>query len=153
MRRFGFGLQSLDDLLLLRRFVPPRQIEAIMILAVEGEEGAGYRQKMAKLVHLIRSIPTLHESTGVYYTLYLRYVGACGQVWVAERDVGDERYTQAGIPLGEGPQHQAYGLVSLNGSPPKWGYIDIPELMGQGFELDLEFEPTPAREITGRAAA
>ena len=65
---------------------------------------------------------------------YLHYFTGSCDWYITERDTTDE-------------QHQAFGLADL-GYGPELGYISVQELIENGAELDLYFEPKPLKEIS-----
>lgn len=50
----------------------------------------------------------------------------------------------------ENLQFQAYGLVSLGDAHyPEYGYINVPEILKSGAQLDVDFEPRSIKDIKG----
>lgn len=72
--------------------------------------------------------------------------------WIVERDVGENGTEAPGAGEGDQHQHQAYGKITLFGGgweEAEWGYISIVELIQNGVELDLYWEPKPVKEMKG----
>lgn len=120
---------KLDDITLCRRYIGQSQMAA-MLHYCNGEEGDWFRQKIADLARLFRTMPKVYEqeSLGEYAVVHLHYFTGSADWYITERDQ-------------DGPQHQAFGLADLFGDGGELGYISIAELIRCGAELDLHWRP------------
>lgn len=64
----------------------------------------------------------------------MHYFTSNGDFYITEKDIDD------GVT-------QAFGLASIGDSYPELGYISITELVKNGAEIDLHFEPKTLSEI------
>ena len=105
---------------------------------LQGEEGEFFSSKLAQLAGLIDTMPRVYEQDGKgdAAIAHLHYFTAGCDWYITERDITEE-------------QHQAFGLADL-GYGPELGYISIAELLENGAELDLHFEPRPLDQIKER---
>ena len=133
---------QLDDLITLRRFVSPIQINALIQGAV-GEEAQYFRAKVAELANTLRTMPATYEQSekGDDAIAYLHYFIAGADWHITERDCDDDNTGQ----------HQAFGLADL-GYGPELGYISIVELIRSRAEIDLHWTPRTVRELIFEAA-
>lgn len=115
---------------------------------IRGEEGQSFIDLLVNLKYVIENMPRTYETDGQQMkdkVVHLHYFGGSVDAWIVERDMGDSKY-QAEI----GPQHQAFGPITLVSEPigdSEWGYISIQELIGNGIELDLHWEPKAVKEV------
>lgn len=119
---------------LLRKFVPVGQL-TVMADGMDGEEGDYWREKFDEMVDIITRMPKTYEQDGMgeEAVAYLHYFLGGADWYILEKDAEDE-------------QQQAFGLADL-GYGGELGYISIEELVANGVELDLHFEPKTMREI------
>lgn len=131
---------ALDDITILRRFIGPAQMAAILH-GSRGEEADFFRAKISDIAAMIRSMPKTYDQDGKGDSaiVTLHYFKGGMDWYITEKDM--ETPDQPG-------QHQAYGLANL-GYGGEMGYIDIVELIRAGVELDLYFKPC----ILGRIRA
>lgn len=118
----------------LRRFVSPAQLETMADLA-RGEEGDWWKAQMNEMASRIATMPKTYEQDGPgdKTIAYLHYFSGGADWYITEKDMDDE-------------QLQAFGYADL-GYGGELGYISIEELVRNGIELDMMFEPTPLREV------
>lgn len=113
---------------------------------LNGEEGNHIAEILIALKHQIENMPKTYETDKIECKekiVHLHYFRGGVDAWIVERDVGD---TPDGDGLGE--QLQAFGMQSFGGlSEAEWGYVSIRELIENGVELDLYFEPKKAKEL------
>lgn len=126
---------------ILTRFMPDGQ-RAALFVALRGEEGAGIADVILTAVERIKATPKTYETESVATKdkiAHLHYFRGGVDAWIVERDVGDGTEP---VP-GEGEQLQAFGKITLTGDKDdaEWGYISIQELIENGVELDLYWEP------------
>ena len=135
---------KLEDVQLLRHFIGPAQINA-MLYGTRGEEGAFFRQKITATAALILAMPKTYEQegNGSAAIVHLHYFKGDMDWFITEKD--------AETPDEPG-QHQAFGLADL-GYGGELGYISIVELVRAGVELDLYWKPRPLAEIQAKQAA
>jgi hypothetical protein len=125
---------ALEALKILRHYIGREQLLAISI-ACRGEEKQFFFDKLCQLAQQVSTMPKVYEQEGLGDSAiaHLHYFyGPCDWL-ITERDISDE-------------QHQAYGLADL-GFGPERGYISIAELLENGAELDLHFQPKPLKEF------
>lgn len=138
---------SVEDLTMLRRFVPGAQLN-LLLQFTGGEEKQHFVTLLAELAARIKAMPMTRGTENVDDPIvHLHYFHGNTDVWITERDIGDGR-----CPKGLGPQHQAFGCVDL-GYGPELGYVSLPELFEAGFELDLYWTAIPYSRVRQRASA
>lgn len=136
---------------ILVNFMPNAQRRALTA-ALRGEEGECIADLVLGAVRNIRATPLTYQTESVETkdkTLCLHYFMGGVDAWIIERDVGDSGDATA-PGAGEGEQIQAYGKICLAGEGwdgAEWGYISIKEMIDCGVELDLYFDPKPAKEM------
>lgn len=114
--------------------------------ALNGEEAEGIADVILRVEGIVKNTPKTYETDGQgdKAVVHLHYFRGRVDAWITERDVGDSRDGD-----GLGPQHQAFGKMSLFGSKCKdaeFGYVSISQLLQYGVELDLYWEPKPLSE-------
>ena len=126
-----------EALTILEEFISPQQVQAIA-QACNGDEGEHFRQILQHYGERVLTMPKTYEQDGLgeCAVAYLHYFTGSCDWYITERDSD---------PDGEG-QHQAFGIANL-GYGPELGYISIPELIANGAEFDLHFEPAPLADI------
>lgn len=124
----------------LNKFIGRQQLAA-MLQACDGEEGEYFRKMIEDLTAKIATMPKTYETDGTpgKDLATLHYFKGSSDWWIIERDQEDE-------------QHQAFGLVCLNGDTQnaELGYISIADLISHGVELDLYYKPERITDIRGR---
>ena len=125
----------------LTAFIGRGQAACIRSL-LRGEEGAWYRERVAALQAVVDAMPTTYETDGQgdAAVARLHYMWGSVDAWVTELDMGAKGDTDADY------QRQAFGMVDL-GYGPELGYINIPELLANGLEVDLTWVPKAIGEI------
>jgi len=66
--------------------------------------------------------------------VWLHYFSPSADWYITERDSSEE-------------QHSAFGLADLYGDGGELGYISIAELIANGVELDLHWNPRPLAQV------
>lgn len=143
--RIDAGLSALRS---IEHFMHPQQQVVVADLIRTSEERDFFIDKIIHIAERIANMPSTYgqDGLGEQALAFLHYFNANSDWWLTEKDRGD----------GEDPapcaQHQAFGMVILNGWEPECGYISLPELfsiagLGRTVELDFGFEPTPIAEI------
>ena len=119
---------------LLRKFITPAELAAIAG-NIDGEEGEFFVNKLAELETLFKTMPKTYDQDGKGddAIVYLHYFRGGMDWYITERDM-------------EAEQHQAFGLADL-GYGGELGYISIQELIDNGVELDLYWEPKTLGEV------
>ena len=139
--------QYLNGAGLLGNFTPYAQRLALLE-TLRGEEGEGIAEIVLRVAKGILDTPKTYQTEEIKTAdkrLCLHYFKGGVDAWIVERDVGD---TPDGDGLGD--QYQAYGKISLYGGGWKdaeWGYISIHDLIANGVELDLYWEPKIVKEM------
>lgn len=131
----------MDKLETFRAFVGPFQRQAIYS-AMQGEEGAFFRDMVISLIDKFATMPETYEQDGIGESAvaYLHYFTPGADYYITERDSD---------PDGEG-QVQAFGSADL-GYGPELGYISIKELLENRAELDLYFIPCTLASLRNAA--
>lgn len=121
----------------LRPFVPTSQRLALL-QGLKGEEREYFADLIAGTAERIEKMPVTYEQDGKgdQAVAYLHYFRGGVDAWITEKDV-------------EGGVQQAFGLVTLTGSASdaEMGYVSITELVSNGVELDLYWEPKTLAHI------
>lgn len=115
----------------IRQYMPKSQISAVLS-GMKDEEKQYFFDKMVELETLISGMPITYEQEdkGLEAIAYLHYFYAGSNWYITEKDME-----------GDGTL-QAFGIASLNGGDPEYGYISINELVSHNIELDFGFKPT-----------
>jgi hypothetical protein len=118
----------------LRDFINPQQIEAIGD-ACHGEEKQFFIDKLVALKEHVANAPKTYDTDGqgLDAIVVLHYFTGNCDWYLTELDREPE-------------QLQCFGLVNL-GFGAELGYISLVELLENGAELDLYWEPKPLKDI------
>lgn len=121
----------------------PRGERLALKSALLGEEGEHMAKVVLDIAERIKGMPKTYETDkqGGDAIAYLHYFGGSVDAWVTEKDAG----SPDDDPDARGMQVQAFGKVDL-GYGAELGYICIQELIDNGIELDLYFQPSPLKE-------
>lgn len=119
----------------LAMFVGRSQLAAMQQMT-RGEEGAHFKAKLDELTERLATMPKTYEQDGLgdQAVVYLHYFKGDMDWYITERDMED-------------PPIQCFGLADLGFGSPELGYINIEELIQNGVELDLYWEPKPLAEV------
>lgn len=117
----------------LGRFIGHAQLSTLAD-ACRGEERQWFKAKLIEMAERVNTMPKTYEQDGKGddAIVYLHYFHPAGDWYITERDM-------------EAEQLQAFGLADLGF--PELGYISIQEIVDNGGELDIHFEPKPLREV------
>lgn len=112
---------------------------------MRGEEKEFFFDKACELAERIATMPKTYEQDGKgrQAVAYLHYFTSGCDWWITEKDME--------TPDAPG-QHQAFGLADF-GYGGELGYISIVELLANGAELDLYFQPTTLAKLNEKEAA
>lgn len=129
----------------LTPFLSGSQFKAIKIGAA-GEEAQYFYDKMVEMADLVRTMPKTYEQDGKGgdAVAYLHYFKGGGDWYITEKDKGGGDV--------ENMQQQAFGLADIYGDGGELGYISIQELVNNGVELDLHWQPKTIKQIRGKVA-
>ena len=118
----------------LRRFMSEAQISALGD-ACYGEERHYFINKIVELAEHLDTMPKTYEQDGKgdEAVVHLHYFRGGMDWYITEKDMEEE-------------QNQAFGLADL-GYGGELGYISIQELIDNGVELDLYWEPKTLAEV------
>lgn len=120
----------------LTYFMPRSQLLCLRE-GLQGEEAEYFEQKINEYQKRAAEMPQTYDQDGLGMNAiaYLHYFRGGMDWYITEKD--KER----------GKQHQAFGWANL-GDPQnaELGYISIEELISNGVELDLHFEPKPLND-------
>mgnify|MGYP001824991215 CR=1 FL=1 len=113
----------------LKAFVNPQQMD-VWASGLRTEEREFFFEKLEEFSERVQTMHKTYEQDGKGddAIVHLHYFNAGSDFYITEKDRYDE-------------QHQAFGLVSLNGGSPELGYVSIEELKSMGVELDLYWTP------------
>lgn len=125
--------EAQDALRFLQGFMSHAQLAAIAA-GMRGEEGQHLFNKVVEMERLIRTMPKTYEQDGAgeEAIAHLHYFLNGFDWYITERDMERE-------------QLQAFGLACMG--EKEMGYINIVELVRNGAELDLNFEPRSLKNI------
>lgn len=123
----------------LRNFIGIIQRETL-VRGLMGEEKQAIADLVGANVVKIDNMPKTYEQDGLgnQAVAHLHYFRGGMDWYITEKDMGDGD--------GAGEQIQAFGLVNL-GYGPELGYISITELLMEGVEFDLYWEPKTLAEL------
>ena len=119
----------------LQNFISKPQYQVLTNLVNNSEEHSFFQSKLSEIENTISTMPKTYEQDGKGYNAiaYLHYFKGNADWYIVEKDIEDK-------------QLQAYGLVNL-GYGAELGYISIDELIGDGVEIDLYFQPTKIKNL------
>jgi hypothetical protein len=136
-------LQAKAELQSALRFFMPAGERAALLANLNGEEAQGIADIVLAVAKTIDTMPKTYqtEGQGTAAVAHLHYFGGAVDAWITERDIGDS--------TGNGAQLQAFGLITMTGSrqDAELGYISIAELIDNGIELDLYWNPKTLGEL------
>ncbi|MFA7655737.1 Eco57I restriction-modification methylase domain-containing protein [Acidithiobacillus thiooxidans] len=115
----------------LKAFLPASQWEATQS-ALNGEEGAFFREKMQELSRMMNTMPRTYQTDGKDdrdVTVFLHYFANGLDVYVTELDKDTD---------GEG-QRQAFGIVDLHNGLAEMGYIDLKTILETRPDVNLDY--------------
>ena len=123
-------LQAVEAIKHLRPFISRSQLQALGD-ACRGEERHFFIDKIVEYGARVNNMPRVYDQDGLgdNAIAYLHYFIGGIDAYITERDTSRD-------------QHQAFGTINL-GYGFELGYISIQELIDNGAELDLHFDPTP----------
>lgn len=128
----------------LKQYVGREQL-SVMRQLCHGEEGEHFVSTIQRIKDTIAAMPVTGETAGQgdQAMVALHYFSGSSDWWIIERDIGCEDDEIPGI------QMQAYGFACLNGwtDCAELGYINIQELIDNGVELDLYWQPKPLADV------
>lgn len=121
---------------ILGKFINKKQLKLIQNLANTSDEKEHFTELLVGWNKKINEMPVTYQQDGKGEdaVIHLHYFIGGSDFYITEKDVEDE-------------QLQAFGLVSLNGHEPEFGYISIKELLEIGVEFDLNWNPKTIKEI------
>jgi hypothetical protein len=126
----------------LKHFMSRCQL-GVLAQQLRGEEGEYFADLLLNMAERIANMHKTYEQDGKggEAIVHLHYFLGSLDAWITEKDKGDE----SGSPR----QIQAYGVVSLAGGIEygEMGYVSIEELIRNGVELDLHWEPKTLNEV------
>lgn len=117
----------------LKYFVSNQQLQ-VLADGCRGEERQWFKDKILEIHDIVTNMPKIYETDGQgdEAIVHLHYFNSNMDFYITERDISNEQY-------------QAFGLAVAPFE--ELGYISIDELIDNGFELDLHFEPKSLGEI------
>ena len=125
------------ELDILKMLTPPAQYEAI-IAGMMGEEGDHFIGIIDRIHATWQAMPKTYETDGQGCAALARlhyFTGGCDW-WIVEKDADPDHAGQV----------QVFGIADL-GMGAELSYISIPELLENGAELDLYFQPKTIGEL------
>lgn len=131
-----------------KNWMPIGQRQAIGHIIAKSEEREWFIQRLKTLRERIEQMPKTYDTNGQEDPVaHLKYFGGPVTAYITEKDVGDNL---DGPWTPDTEQIQAYGRIGILPSYPEMGYVGIQELIENGIELDLHFEPTPISQIKAK---
>ena len=131
-------LPTPEALATLRTLTTPEQC-AVILAAARGEEAPHFIEIIDRIHATWQAMPKTYESTakGRAAVAHLHFfIGGCDW-WIVEKDADPDHAGQV----------QAFGIADLGIGFRELGYISIPELLENGAELDLYFQPKTIGEL------
>lgn len=125
---------ALAVLPILKRYIYRTQLK-VMCENMAGEEGQFFIDKMVEMAGIIREMPELYsqDGMGTQAVVRMHYFTGDGCDWhLTEIDSQDGT---------------AFGLCDLGMGFPELGTVSIQELVENGAELDLYWEPKTLAEV------
>lgn len=121
---------------ILEKFINEKQLKLIQDLAKNSEEKEHFKSLLQGWNKKINEMPVTYQQDGKGEdaVIHLHYFLGGSDFYITEKDVENE-------------QLQAFGLVSLNGHEPEFGYISIVELLEIGVEFDLNWNTKTIKEV------
>jgi hypothetical protein len=118
---------------LLQKFISVEQL-AVLEINLKGEEGSYFKNLLEELENTLKTMPKTYEQDGKGENaiVYLHYFLGDFDWFIIERDV-------------EPKQLQAFGLACIFFD--ELGYINIAEIIQNGGELDLNWQPKTLAEV------
>jgi hypothetical protein len=103
----------------------------------EGEEGEFFKDKLKEIQEIVNTAPVTYgqDGKGEEAISYLHYFRNGMHYFITELDVDSE----------EDGEIQCYGLGYINEA--ERGYISLPELFQNKFEIDLHWTPKTLKQI------
>lgn len=114
--------------------------QLLLILELcDGEEGKFFKDKLKEIQEIVNTMPVTYgqDGKGEEAVAYLHYFRNGIDYFVTELDVSAEEEGDGEI--------QCYGLGYI--SEAECGYISLPELFQNKFEIDLYWTPKTLKEI------
>lgn len=138
-------LTTIEAIKQLRHFIGHDQL-AVMSQGLMGEESQHFADKFVEFAERINAMPKTYDQDGrgdgAAVTLHY-FLSGCDW-WIIEKDCGSDNDE----PEERGKQLQAFGYACLgNPADAELGYISIAELIENGAELDLHFQPTTLAKV------
>ena len=132
----------------LQTFVGRSQAAALR-RAMRGEECCYFQQRMESLRKIAHTMPRTYQTDGQggEAVAHLHYFTSSADWYIVELDASANDDAIDGVA-----QHtQAFGLANL-GWIPELGYINIPQLLANGAELDLHWVPVTLDAIRAKSS-
>ena len=119
--------------------ITPRGQYMAVLEGMRGEEGQFFADTVTRMAAVWDAMPKTYETAGqgkgalagMHY-----FTGGCDW-WIMEKDSD---------PDGEG-QIQAFGIADLGQGFRELGYLNLPEILDMGAELDFHYTPRTVGDI------
>ena len=125
--------QVVEDLKILHSFIGAMQLQVIVEMC-HSEERRYIYSTLRALADTVSNMPVTYETDGTDALVHLHYFTASCDWYIVELDI-------------EGDQLQTFGKADLGMGFPELGYINLPEILECGAELDLHWSPRRLSEI------
>lgn len=132
----NLGIEALNK---IRSFLPSSQFKVLSQNIKKSEESGFFIDKVLEIQNIIDTMPKTYEQDGKGNNAiaYLHYFGGSSDFYITEKDM-----------QGNGTK-QAFGLADIFGDGGEIGYISISEIVSNGMELDLYWQPKTLAVING----
>ena len=130
---------TVPEMAIFKTLTPAGQYAAVVLDGLRGEERQFFADTIEKMAGIWADMPKTYETEGQGKAALARlhwFTGGCDW-WIVEKDSD---------PDGEG-QIQAFGIADLGQGCRELGYINLPEILEAGAELDFHFTPVTVGEI------
>lgn len=106
---------------------------------MNGEEGQFFTDTVHRMLGIFELMPKTYETDGQgrEAVAHLHYFVSGADWWIVEKDSD---------PDGDG-QIQAFGVADLGIGSRERGYINLPEILDMGAELDFHYTPQTVGDI------
>ncbi len=132
----------------LKHFISKDQLRILYTNARKSEEKEYFQALIQKIQQTIKDMPETFQTAYMKDNapVSLHYFNASSDWYIIEKDIGSENDEEPGLQI------EAFGYAILNKDykMAELGYISIQELIENGVELDLYYEPEKLGDLKKR---